>query len=116
MDAVRNGTSGRLAAIGGNLTVSGKVTGGGATIDQATFAFQAASNATVAFAGSTGVLELDAADAFRGTVAGLHYSAGNAIDLTGISFAGVQATFGHTGFLLADDGNNGTLVTHASPA
>jgi hypothetical protein len=85
--------SGTLSADGGNLTVEGAVGGSGGAGAEisggATLEFGAASSANVGFAagaGAAGMLKLDQASGFSGTVAGL--GAGDAIDLADIIFGG----------------------------
>ena len=135
--------SGLLWANGGDLTVTGNVSGSGsAMIDgAATLEFGAASSEHVTFdAESTGTLKLDDLQHFTGHIAGLTNS--NALDLADINFATLQtpdfsgdSTHGtltvtdgtHTAYLdmqgdftasawqTLNDGHGGVLVTD-SPA
>lgn len=81
--------SGSLIANGSSLEIDGPVTGNGtATLSgsNAELEFGAASSQNVAFAnGATGVLKLDTASSFNGTVAGL--AQGDAIDLADFEFS-----------------------------
>jgi len=125
--------SGVLDANDGSITAADAVTGGTATItDFGEIEFGAASNATVKFvSGAQGVLILDAAVQYTGTIVG--FNASQAIDLTDIpktatmSFsAGVLTINGGPGdvahlhfagsftlseFSLAPDGGNGSILT-----
>jgi hypothetical protein len=105
--------SGTLSADGGNLTVEGAVGGGGAAEigGGATLEFGAASSANVGFAAdAAGMLKLDQASGFSGTVAGL--GARDAIDLGDIAFGGSDtlayaANAGGTGgMLMVGDGTH----------
>jgi len=116
-DAVKN-VHGALVANGGNLTAEGAVTSGTASIDGATLDFKAASSAATTFSGTAGTLQLDDAGAFTGTVAGLASTGGgNAIDLTGVSFAGLTSysfkenKAGTEGTLTLTEGGTSTAIT-----
>jgi hypothetical protein len=116
-DAVNSkGAASDLLANGGNLTLEGAVTGNGrAGVDAATLDFKAAARAQVSFLGTSGTLELDDAAHFTGTVAGLASRTGNAIDFTGIGFAGVQGKFkenglDNAGLLTLSDGSNSAAI------
>jgi hypothetical protein len=152
-DAVYSrGAAADLLANAGNLTFEEAVTGNGrAGINAATLDFKVAARVQVSFLGTSGKLQLDDAGEFTGTVAGLATSTGNAIDFTGIAFAGVTGQFkqhgsqgtltlgdgpdtanvtllgqyvanfhdfppptpsGYNGFVLANDGSGGTLVSY----
>jgi hypothetical protein len=70
-DAVKNDYNANLFANGGNLTVTGAVTGSGsATINGAVLDLESAANVHAMFTGS-GTLKLGSAETFTGTVAGL---------------------------------------------
>jgi hypothetical protein len=117
-DTVKNaGSAAHLFADGGDLTIMGAVTGGGtATIAGATLDFRSTSRVNVSFASSTGALALDDAGGFTGTVAGLANGPGNAIDLTGIQFAGAQGSSQENsnntqGTLAVTDGSHSASIT-----
>lgn len=80
--------TGTLWANGGNVTVEGAATGGGAAriSGGATLEFAAGSDAQASFdTGTAGTLKLDQSGGFSGTIAGL--CAGDALDLADIAFA-----------------------------
>ncbi|WP_201455999.1 beta strand repeat-containing protein, partial [Bradyrhizobium macuxiense] len=141
--AVQN--SGNIWANGGNVDVTGVVTGSGtATISgAATLEFAAASAENTTFAtGATGTLKLDQAENFTGTVSG--FGAGDTLDFSDIS-AGANLTVGYTansagtggtlsisdgthsasialfgqfaaaGFQVGSDAGGGAMVTYAPP-
>jgi hypothetical protein len=80
--------TGNLQANGGNVAVSGAITGAGTdTIEgSSTFEAGAADSNNVTFAaGSTGVLKLDQSQSYTGVITGL--ATGKTIDLANISFS-----------------------------
>ena len=138
--------SGSLWANGGNLTISGAVTGdGSATISgAATLEFGAASAVNTGFAAdATGTLKLDQSSGFTGTISG--FGADDALDLADIAFDS-NTTLGYSanadgtggmltvsdgthnasiallgqyvaaGFQVGSDQGTGTMVTYTPPA
>ena len=112
--------SGNLLADGGTLSITGSVSGNGtATISgtNSVLEFGAASAENTTFsAGAIGVLKLDNASTFTGTVAGL--ASGDAIDLANFLFAnnphitgvaGTGATGTTTDVTIQDAGSSVTL-------
>ncbi|MBA3811163.1 MAG: hypothetical protein H0X27_05875 [Caulobacteraceae bacterium] len=91
--AVDNG--GVLKARGGELVVTGTVTGSGKVkINGGTIDFAAAFTQHVAFSGATGVLELGQSQAYRGTITGFSKTGGTSLDLDDIAFGGAtKATY-----------------------
>jgi hypothetical protein len=107
--------SGKLWADGGNLTVTGSLTGSGS--DEITgnsmieFGGAVASGQAMSFdTGSTGTLLLDKSQSFAGTVAGLAQNGSNFLDLSDITFgAATKATYSGTsssGTLQVTDGTH----------
>ena len=85
-DAVKN--TGLLYAAESDLSIDGAVTGGTADIDQGSLTFAGPSSTKVSFnSGATGVLVLDDATKFTGTVSGMAASPGASIVLSNIGFA-----------------------------
>ncbi|MBI3515372.1 MAG: hypothetical protein HY060_15125, partial [Proteobacteria bacterium] len=83
---------GTIAAQGGSVVVNVAVTGGGSAIvgNGSTLDFAAASDSDTSFiAGTLGVLELDIAASYTGTLTG--FGAGDALDLRDLTFGGGSA-------------------------
>ena len=108
-DAVKNDRNANLFANGGNLTVTGAVTGSGtATIDGAVLDFESAANVHAMLTGS-GTLKLGSAETFTGTVAGL--GATDAVDLADFSFSNNPNITRITGTVAAGTTNTNVVVT-----
>jgi hypothetical protein len=110
--------SGTLWANGGNMTVGGNVNGNGSGLisGSATLEFGGASSAKIAFdAGATGILMLDHASDFAGTVSG--FGQGDILDLVDILFANNASLSyaanqeGTGGILQVTDGNHTANIT-----
>ncbi len=107
--------TGVLEAAGGDLTVTGAVTGkGSATINGATLAFGSSFTQNVTFGSAGGALELAQSQGYFGKVRGFSLTGGTSLDLTDIDFAGAdEATFKGTttsGVLTVTDGTHSAHI------
>jgi hypothetical protein len=141
---VANGVTntGDIFANGANVTISGAVTGAGTAhiASGATLEFGSNSSAAVTFnASANGILKLDTANHFTGTLTGM--STGNTIDMHNITLSGASLTYSGTAtsgtltvtsgslvskismignysqanFHMADDGSGHVNVTYTGP-
>lgn len=107
--AVNN--TGTIAALNGNVTVNGAVTGAGmAAVDGATLDFASTFTENVTFGGATGILELGRSQGYTGTISGFSKTGGTSLDLADIGFVGAgEASFSGTksgGVLTVTDGTH----------
>jgi hypothetical protein len=107
--------SGTIAADGGNVSVSGDVTGGNVTIDNGTVDVSGALTANVDFLASTGMLKLGAPALFTGKISGFTgdgtLAGSDKIDLTNIDR---NSAHFHATFNAATDTLTVTDGTHAA--
>ncbi|MGI9168793.1 MAG: hypothetical protein ACR2FH_01265, partial [Caulobacteraceae bacterium] len=130
--------AGMIETLGGTITVKGAVTGAGqAIVDGGLIDFTASFNQRVAFAGTTGTLELARSQTYTATISGFSKHGGTLLDLDDIAF-GKATTASYSGtktsgvltvtdgthtakinlkgnylnstFVAASDGHGGTLV------
>jgi hypothetical protein len=103
--------TGTIAALNGNVTVNGAVTGAGvATVTGATLDFASTFTENVTFGGATGILELGRSQGYTGTITGFSKTGGTSLDLADIGFVGAgEASFSGTksgGVLTVTDGTH----------